>query len=114
MEKNRCYVVRPSTVWTNTGEIVVGHSGPSSLLIVSDGVKVFSDAGALGSTLDSAFDGVVAWPANYTDFMLEAVPALPASNNWSAVTNPPFVSGTVNFVTNAATEPQTFYRLVQP
>jgi hypothetical protein len=34
---------------------------------------------------------VLRWPEPYGDFILESTPALPASNNWTPVTNSPVI-----------------------
>src|SRR6185369_11924950 len=41
-------VMGASTVWSNTGNLYVGHSGPSCSLVVSNGAKVNSSVGELG------------------------------------------------------------------
>ncbi|MBI3850020.1 MAG: hypothetical protein HY298_06990 [Verrucomicrobia bacterium] len=53
---------------------------------------------------------IVTWPLYYGDFTLESAPALPASNNWSTVSNATIVGNQFN-VTNSAVDGNKLYRL---
>ena len=54
---------------------------------------------------------VLSWATNFTGFTLEANTNL-NTNVWSAVSPAPVVSGTNNVVTNAASGPEKYFRLV--
>jgi autotransporter-associated beta strand protein len=56
---------------------------------------------------------VLSWPTNFSGFTLEANTNL-NTNVWSAVSPAPSVSSSNNVVTNATTQPQSFYRLRNP
>lgn len=56
---------------------------------------------------------VLSWPTIFTGFTLEANPNL-NTNIWAVVSPAPVVSGTNNFVTNAASGPEKYYRLRAP
>ena len=55
---------------------------------------------------------IVSWPTNADGFFLECSTDL-SSTNWNPVLTSPFVIGTQNVVTNATTNPASFYRLHQ-
>ena len=56
---------------------------------------------------------VVAWPTNFSDWVLETAQVGPTSG-WSAATNIPTVSGTNLIFIDSAEEPCRYYRLKMP
>jgi hypothetical protein len=64
-------------------------------------------------TIRAITQGVVlSWPTQAAGFTLVSSPVLPATN-WSAITNPPAVQGTVFVVTNSTGSQSQFYQLRQ-
>ncbi len=57
---------------------------------------------------------VVAWPTNFSDWVLETTAQLRPTSGWSAATNIPTVSGTNLIVIDSAEEPCRYYRLKMP
>ena len=56
---------------------------------------------------------ILSWPAWTTNYQLETSTVLPATN-WSAVSAAPVVVGNRFVLTNSATEPRQFFRLLRP
>jgi hypothetical protein len=57
---------------------------------------------------------VLWWETNTSGFVLEQTSLLSASSVWSAVTEPVFVLGDQNVVTNSVTQSPGFFRLRKP
>lgn len=56
---------------------------------------------------------IVSWPTNADGFSLQYTTNL-TSTNWNPILSSPVVIGTLNVVTNATTNPATFFRLYKP
>jgi hypothetical protein len=56
-------------------------------------------------------DVLISWPASAQGYQLETTTNLLASNQWTAVTNPPAMVGLANWVTNSISSSAGFYRL---
>lgn len=54
---------------------------------------------------------VLSWPAWAASYVLESIPALPATGPWQTVTNSPVILGDLCFVTNDMPGAASFYRL---
>jgi len=55
---------------------------------------------------------VLSWPASFSGSQLQSATNLPAGTNWTPVTGTPALAGGQYYLTNTASAPRTFYRLV--
>ena len=57
---------------------------------------------------------VLSWPTNGLGFRLQSVTNLPTANNWSDLSGTPSIIGDRFYVTNVASQPRMYYRLIAP
>ncbi len=81
-------VMGASTVWSNTGDLYVGHSGPSCSLVVSNGAKVISSLGELGLFASSSNNQAwVTGPGSVWTNRVSVLVGLNGSGNLLVVSN---------------------------
>jgi hypothetical protein len=58
-------------------------------------------------------NAILTWSTNYSGFTLQSATNISAPNSWSSVLPAPVVVNGQQTVTNGATSPRKFYRLIQ-
>lgn len=75
-------------------------------------VRLLGDLPVLQTQRTSVGAVVATWPAAYTNFILKSS-ATVIANDWNTITNTPFITNNLCFVTNTITSGNQFFRLIQ-